>query len=289
MTVPATASTLTAHYREAGAASGAVAALGFEEGAGSTTADASGNENHGTISGASRISGGPHGRALAFDGADDWVTLADSASLDLTTGMTLEAWVKPGLGDKAMADPADEGGPGRAGSVAYALFATGGGTRRARPLQPNGWWGPGPTQNVYSSPLPVNAWSHVAVTSDGTTLRLYVNGLLKDSAPVGGQLETTNGPLRIGGNAIWDTEFFQGALDEVRIYDRALSAEDIRHDQETAIGSGTPGPGNPPPVGNPPPNQPHASAHDWRPAVRAEGSGQASGPGCQTTPELHPE
>ena len=55
--------------------------------------DASGNGNHGTIKEAVRITTGKYGKALKFDGVNDWVTVNDSASLDLSTGMTLEAWV----------------------------------------------------------------------------------------------------------------------------------------------------------------------------------------------------
>src|SRR5262245_10814431 len=66
---------------------GLVAAYGFEEGAGGTTADASGNGLSGTISGA-QWARGRFGNALRFDGQDDWVTVADAAALHLTTGMT---------------------------------------------------------------------------------------------------------------------------------------------------------------------------------------------------------
>ena len=74
---------------------GLVAAYNFEEASGSTVVDASGKGNTGTISGASRITQGRFGKALSFDGVDDWVTVNDAPSLDLTTGMTLEAWVYP--------------------------------------------------------------------------------------------------------------------------------------------------------------------------------------------------
>ena len=73
------------------APAGLVAAYAFDESSGSTVADASGNGNNGTISGATRVAGGRHGGALSFDGVDDMVTVADAASLDLTSGMTLEA------------------------------------------------------------------------------------------------------------------------------------------------------------------------------------------------------
>jgi PKD repeat protein len=75
--------------------SGLVAAYGFNEQSGSRVDDVSGNGNHGTISGARRTSSGRHGRALNFDGTNDWVTVGDAASLDLASGMTLEAWVYP--------------------------------------------------------------------------------------------------------------------------------------------------------------------------------------------------
>ena len=72
---------------------GLVAAYGFNEGLGTSVTDASGNGNTGTITGATRIASGKYGRALSFDGTSNRVQIADSTSLDLTTGMTLEAWV----------------------------------------------------------------------------------------------------------------------------------------------------------------------------------------------------
>src|SRR5262245_5382996 len=68
-----------------------VAAFGFNEGAGAAVADVSGAGNHGTISAATWTTSGRFGNALSFNGANSWVTVADAASLDLTTGMTLEA------------------------------------------------------------------------------------------------------------------------------------------------------------------------------------------------------
>ena len=70
----------------ASATDGLVAAYGFEESSGDVV-DASGNGNDGTMSGAAR-GAGRHGSGLAFDGFDDLVTIPDSASLDLTSGLT---------------------------------------------------------------------------------------------------------------------------------------------------------------------------------------------------------
>src|SRR5438093_729133 len=72
-----------------------VAAFGFDEASGATAIDASGVGNTGSINGATRTGSGKYGSALAFNGSSNWVTINDSASLHLTTGMTLEAWVRP--------------------------------------------------------------------------------------------------------------------------------------------------------------------------------------------------
>src|SRR5688572_20099110 len=73
----------------------AVAAYSFDAGTGTTLTDLSGSGNHGTIAGATWTAAGRFGGALSFDGTDDLVTIPDANSLDLTTGFTLEAWVKP--------------------------------------------------------------------------------------------------------------------------------------------------------------------------------------------------
>jgi len=75
--------------------SGLVAAYSFNEGNGTTVNDTSGKGNRGTIYGAQWTDSGRYSRALVFDGVNTWVTVNDAPSLDLTTGMTLEAWVYP--------------------------------------------------------------------------------------------------------------------------------------------------------------------------------------------------
>ena len=72
-----------------------VAAYGFDEGSGTTTADSSGNANTGTLSGATWTTSGEYGNALSFNGTSSRVDINDADSLDLSTGMTLEAWVYP--------------------------------------------------------------------------------------------------------------------------------------------------------------------------------------------------
>jgi hypothetical protein len=74
---------------------GLVAAYGFDEGSGTTVTDASGSGNTGTISGATWAASGKYGKALQFNGTNARVNVPDAASLHLSGGMTLEAWVNP--------------------------------------------------------------------------------------------------------------------------------------------------------------------------------------------------
>jgi hypothetical protein len=82
----------------------------------------------------------------------------------------------------------------------------------------------------------VNTWTHLASTYDGATLRLYLNGSQVASTATTGNIEVSGGVLRIGGNAIWG-EYFSGLIDEVRIYNRALTPAQIQTDMNTPIGN----------------------------------------------------
>src|SRR5215469_471646 len=85
------------------ATAGLVAAYGFDEGSGTTVTDASGNGNNGTISNATWAASGKYGSALQFNN-DSLVTVPDEASLHLSSGMTLEAWVNPSVVDASWRD-----------------------------------------------------------------------------------------------------------------------------------------------------------------------------------------
>ena len=82
--------------------------------------------------------------------------------------------------------------------------------------------------------MPLNTWTHVAMTYNGAQMRLYVNGVLVGQRAQTGSIQTNNGQLRIGGSAAFG-EFFQGMIDEVRIYNRALSATEITTDMTTPV------------------------------------------------------
>ena len=83
--------------------------------------------------------------------------------------------------------------------------------------------------------LATGVWTHLAVTYNGTILRYYVNGVQVSTLSRTGAITTSTGPLRIGGNGSWATEFLTGRIDEVRVYNRALTAAEITSDMTTPI------------------------------------------------------
>jgi hypothetical protein len=80
----------------------------------------------------------------------------------------------------------------------------------------------------------LNAWTYLAATWNGTTLRLYVNGVEVGSRALTGTIRTSTGVLRIGGNTVW-SEWFRGLIDEVRVYNRALTLQEIQGDMGKAV------------------------------------------------------
>ncbi len=125
----------------------------------------------------------------------------------------------------------DEKSKGEEAQIAYELFAGNGQT-------PKAWvrkGGSSGTNNVYGEgALPEKAWSHIALTDDGSVIRLYVNGVLgkeENSTNVAPLLTAAEGPLSIGCGIEYGTyKRFKGRIDEVRVYNRALSAAEVPAD-----------------------------------------------------------
>ncbi|HVQ90242.1 MAG TPA: LamG-like jellyroll fold domain-containing protein [Mycobacteriales bacterium] len=221
-----TSGSVTVTVANAGPA-GLIAAYGFNEGTGSTVTDASGGGNNGTLTGTSWSTTGRSGGALSFNGTAGWVTVADTAALHLTTGMTVEAWVRPASTSGWRSVLTKE----RTGGLSYALY---GYANSGKPPAVYGNTGGSDSGASAGPALPLNAWSHLAGTYDGSTLRLYVNGVQVATQALTGSLLASTAPLRIGGNSVWG-EYFSGLIDEVRVYNRALSPAEIQSDLATAI------------------------------------------------------
>jgi beta-lactam-binding protein with PASTA domain len=228
-------------------AEGLVAAFGFEELAGTTAIDSSVGPRNGAFGSAAagaaptRVALGKFGRAVSFDGGDQ-ISVIDGAlgtKLDLTNGMTIEAWVNPtAMSGWESVVYKERGGVGT-GLLSYALYAHDGGasTPPAGYVRTNATADRG-IQGL--TRLPLNAWSHIAVTYTtavgGSTLRFYVNGGLVNTVTGPNQnILQGNQPLRIGNSNAMESEGFNGMIDEVRVYNRARSAAQIQADMTTPI------------------------------------------------------
>ena len=192
-----------------------IASYSFDETSGTTVVDASGSGHNGTIVGATRTSAGRRGGALEFNGTSAYVTVQPTAAMNLTSGMTLSAWVKPtALGGWRPIILKSE--------LSYVLHGSG-----SQASVPN-VGGSFASANLFgTAPLPLNTWTHLAATYDGNTLRLYVDGNLAASRAQTGSIQPSTGALHIGADPIFNA-FWAGAIDEVRIYDRALSDTEVR-------------------------------------------------------------
>ncbi|GII85544.1 hypothetical protein Ssi03_35340 [Sphaerisporangium siamense] len=222
---------------------GLVASYGFNAGSGTAIADDSGHSQAGTATDTTWSNSGKFGKALSFNGTSSWVTVPDSPSLRLSDGMTVMAWVNPTVLDNWRQVLMKEFN----GGLSYALYASNG-------SQPNGWAvNTGGTEGSVDSSqnIPTGTWSHLALTYDGSKLAFYLNGTKTGEANLTGALRADGGPLRIGGNSAWG-EYFSGLIDEVRVYNRALSASEIQNDKDTAVTAPDPDP-DPDPTDPPPP------------------------------------
>jgi len=222
-----------------GQTSGLVAAYNFNEGSGSTVTDLSGNNLTGTIVGATWTTGGKYGNALSFNGTSSYVDLGNPAVLQMTGNMTIEAWVK------AAATPADDGQivaksdstsgwqlktSHDSGPQTFAMAVTSSSATRG--------------QRYSTTTCSLNTWYHIAgvYNTAAGTLDIYVNGVL-NSGTLRGSIPTSNRNaavnVNIGRRA--GGYYFNGVIDEVRIYNRALSPTEIQSDMNTPlVGGGSP-------------------------------------------------
>src|SRR5271165_3240826 len=218
---------------------GLVAAYNFDAGSGTVLADVSGNGNNGTITNATWSTAGKFGGALSFTGKlSSWVTVPNSSSLDLTTGMTLEAWVDHSSlssPDQGWSSAISKEHENSSNDISYALYAAEG-----TGAPPAGHILVGSTDygTVGGSALPLNTWTFLSATYNGSTLTTYVNGTPVGSTKITGSIYTTSDPLRIGGD--WDSEMFTGLIDNVRIYNTALTQAQIQSDMNTPVTSSAP-------------------------------------------------
>jgi hypothetical protein len=191
---------------------------------GGTVRDMWGNK-HGEIEGSPEIVPGKIEEALQFDGEEDFVEIEHSESLNLVDEVTIEFWflLKGDSLENEYPRPVSKG-QSTTTDGAYGVWIkdTRGPTDigfRCVTLAPN---------DIRSQALPSyndDSWHHVAITYDGSSGKLYLDGVKHVDAPVSGEITQTDEPLHIGdGN---NQRHFNGIIDEVRIYNRGLSEAEV--------------------------------------------------------------
>ena len=194
----------------------------FDEGSGTKVNDYSGLGNNGIWNGTgSHWATGKVGGGGQFNAVNDSVSIAGSANLNITGPVTFSAWINTNSLYPSNYGMFFEGSDLNSylsvsdGNILLSLSV--GGIRYSF----NSWIGGG-------SSIPINTWSYAVATWDGSMMKIYVNGILRNSAgPYAGALSLTTGVMTIGQFASGSSYYFNGSIDDARIYNRALSAAEI--------------------------------------------------------------
>ncbi|MHC4571049.1 MAG: LamG-like jellyroll fold domain-containing protein, partial [Planctomycetota bacterium] len=192
----------------------------FDEGTGITANDSAGN-NHGTIYNANWTTG-QIGGALSFDGNGDYVSIPDDDSLDITNNLTISAWVKrtgAGSSNEIILSKYD------GGQYSYRLFF-----RNTNVVR---WWlsqnGTAGNRAFVDSTVTISDtnWHSIAATFKNGTLQIYIDGVDSTGSTDGSisSIKATDQPLFIGQEN--SGGYFGGSIDDVRIYNRVLSEDEI--------------------------------------------------------------
>lgn len=203
-------------FKGAVTGTGLVASYQMTDGSGTTLTDNSGNGHTGTLSINTTWETSPirfTANALSFDGTDDVVTISRKAEHDISSAITLEAWVYATKSSGVQ--------------NVIAKSAAGGSSGYIFPRTDDGWTNTtfwlyiaGSGWRAFSAPFPGrDAWHHLAATYDGSNVKIYVDGTLQTTQAQTGAIATSNSIAITLGNQPGLNEFFGGAVDEVRVWD----------------------------------------------------------------------
>jgi Concanavalin A-like lectin/glucanases superfamily/Putative Ig domain len=201
-----------------------VAHLTFDDG---TANDSSGYGNNGILNGgATIVTDAERGKVLSLDGTSGYVDLGNAASLNLSSSSqaTITAWVNVAVttNHNTILSKGEW-------KEAYSLLAKG------DTSPPNLLWTGNDTSVFSADPVPLNTWTHVAVTINGDLTSFYINGQLsgETNQDRGNPIDQTATDVCIGreqysGSMPTGRWFFNGEMDDVRIYNKALTRSEIQ-------------------------------------------------------------
>lgn len=210
---------------------GAVGIWLFDEGSGKVAHDSSENENHGELHGGKWVNG-KFGKALEFNGTNEFVEVPDSDSLDLEEAVTMVCWFNwEGSGDGWQTFFSKGPMSGTWENWAYFINMPNRHTHFCK--------NPGGARNCFNSPnnaFEPKKWVHTAATYDGKTQIVYIDGKDVSKGALSGKMVPNNNYLGIGyreGSPHW----WKGMLDDMAVFDRALSGDEIRDIMENGLSS----------------------------------------------------
>ncbi len=210
----------------------------FNEGIGKIAADSMGAGNTGTLTNLDTNAcwvEGVVGKAMKFNGTNGCVSCPNSSSLNLTNEISVEVWLKPDVRGNYHTIVTK-------GSYAYSLYTIGG-TGAGTGAYGRIYWQVGNPTNGYNvchivqKPLYSNHWYHVVSTYRPGLSRIYIDGQLQPDGVVtcaAGGIRTNDSALTIGSRASYT---YNEVIDDMRIYDRALDAEEIQNHYQAELGN----------------------------------------------------
>jgi len=215
---------------------GLVAVYAFNEGTGTMVVDGSVIGNVATLTG-STWGAGRFGNALSLNGAG-YANAPDVAALTPGVTATFEAWVFMTSAPTDLGSILNKWSQSAEDEYLFGVLPD----RRVyftwKTTAATGWGTPSFNEVISTGQIPLNVWTHVAVVRNGATLSFYVNGALSSSSAVMDTNPFRNGTnaLRVGGQDRGGANrYFPGRIDEVRIYNRALTMVELQTDMNTPI------------------------------------------------------
>ena len=205
--------------------------LPFEEGAGEITKDQSGHGIEGKLIGAKWSADGKFGGCLLLESSDQYVEIPAVPELDITDQITIEVWIFP---TQSQPDSNILGRRSQSNTGGYCVQWSAQFTGKPQIetwIFLGGWQGTRQKQQIAPE---LNQWHHIASIYDGKSIKQYVDGQLDAELSASGKINSVQEVFRIG-HAQTGLPGIIGKVDEVAIYNRALSEDEIKQDMSKGV------------------------------------------------------